>query len=201
MEREIKQLVRMIMNGGPGSGNHNPGQGRGVGKPASGVSSKVAKAIAKGIKSYDPSNNIDGGFTVNLKTGKSYELGKTGGFAVGGYAPEKILEKETYENPKKLNEEIKKYTKQNKDVFEDKDICLGGWIPSEGELKGKLVLDASRVLKSEREAAIEMVKTDQDSITDFKNSSWPTQDELVDKYNLQDLQAKYKGLRQKERNS
>jgi hypothetical protein len=33
-------LVKLISNGGPGSGNFNPGQGRGKGKPGSGSSSK-----------------------------------------------------------------------------------------------------------------------------------------------------------------
>ena len=37
-EFEIKSYIRTIMNGGPNSGNHNPGQGRGVGKPNSKVS-------------------------------------------------------------------------------------------------------------------------------------------------------------------
>ena len=31
-------LVKLIANGGPGSGNFNPGQGRGVGKPGKGTS-------------------------------------------------------------------------------------------------------------------------------------------------------------------
>lgn len=33
-------LVKLIANGGPGSGNFNPGQGRGKGKPGNGSSSK-----------------------------------------------------------------------------------------------------------------------------------------------------------------
>ena len=37
-EFEIKTYIRAIMNGGDGSGNHNPGQGRGVGKPNSRIS-------------------------------------------------------------------------------------------------------------------------------------------------------------------
>ena len=36
-------LVKLVANGGPGSGNHNPGQGRGVGKPANGNKGKVGK--------------------------------------------------------------------------------------------------------------------------------------------------------------
>ena len=37
---DLLQKMDKILNGGPGSGNHNPGQGRGVGKPANGHSSK-----------------------------------------------------------------------------------------------------------------------------------------------------------------
>ena len=37
-EFEIKSYIRTIMNGGVGSGNFNPGQGRGVGKPNSKIS-------------------------------------------------------------------------------------------------------------------------------------------------------------------
>ena len=36
-------LVKLIANGGPGSGNFNPGQGRGVGKPSEGSSSLSSK--------------------------------------------------------------------------------------------------------------------------------------------------------------
>lgn len=36
-------LIKLIANGGPGSGNHNPGQGRGVGKPANGNKGKAGK--------------------------------------------------------------------------------------------------------------------------------------------------------------
>ncbi len=39
---EHKKKKELVTNGGPGSGNHNPGQGRGVGKPANGHSSKSA---------------------------------------------------------------------------------------------------------------------------------------------------------------
>lgn len=36
-------LIKLIANGGKGSGNHNPGQGRGVGKPAKGNKGKAGK--------------------------------------------------------------------------------------------------------------------------------------------------------------
>lgn len=37
-EHDIKLEMNRFINGGPGSGNRNPGQGRGVGKPSTGVS-------------------------------------------------------------------------------------------------------------------------------------------------------------------
>lgn len=41
-------LVKLIANGGPGSGNFNPGQGRGKGKPGNGSSSKSSeKSLAE----------------------------------------------------------------------------------------------------------------------------------------------------------
>lgn len=39
---EHNKKKELVTNGGPGSGNHNPGQGRGVGKPANGHISKSA---------------------------------------------------------------------------------------------------------------------------------------------------------------
>ncbi|MBQ9160849.1 MAG: hypothetical protein IJ122_05960 [Methanobrevibacter sp.] len=36
-ESEVKKTINKILNGGPGSGNHAPGQGRGVGKPGAGA--------------------------------------------------------------------------------------------------------------------------------------------------------------------
>jgi len=39
---EYNKKKELVTNGGPGSGNHNPGQGRGVGKPANGHTSKSA---------------------------------------------------------------------------------------------------------------------------------------------------------------
>ena len=49
-EFEIKQYIRTIMNGGPNSGNHNPGQGRGVGKPNSGIS--FSENVKKKTRDY-----------------------------------------------------------------------------------------------------------------------------------------------------
>lgn len=43
-------LVKLIANGGPGSGNFNPGQGRGKGKPGSGTTSKGSDSISDSDK-------------------------------------------------------------------------------------------------------------------------------------------------------
>ncbi len=190
-----KPLSRTIENG-----KGNPYHDSATGQFTSGPSGKASDAIQEGIKSYNPNDNVDGGFTVDMKSGTSYELGKSDGYAVGGYGSEKVLDSDTYNDPKALNKAIKSYIKQNREAFAKEGASLGGWIPSEGELKGKLVLDVSRVYKSRQEAAIEMVKTDQDSITDFKGSSWPSQDELVKEFGLEDLQKQSKGQRAKERN-
>lgn len=52
-EFEIKTAINKIYNGGPGSGNHSPGQGRGVGKPGAGAGGlsgiKDKKAFSKKI--------------------------------------------------------------------------------------------------------------------------------------------------------
>lgn len=46
-------LVKLIANGGPGSGNFNPGQGRGVGKPGSGSKSSSSTKSKTGEKSKE----------------------------------------------------------------------------------------------------------------------------------------------------
>lgn len=46
-------LVKLISNGGPGSGNHNPGQGRGVGKPVSGSKSSGSTKSKSNEKSKE----------------------------------------------------------------------------------------------------------------------------------------------------
>ena len=48
--------------------------------------------MVRGVKSYEPEKGIDGGFTVNTKSGKAYTLGKSDGFAVGGFGTEKIVD-------------------------------------------------------------------------------------------------------------
>lgn len=191
-------VLESYLNGGKGSGNFGhagrPGQRGGSGKGGKGVGSMV-----RGVKSYEPEKEIDGGFTVDIKSGKSYTLGKSDGFAVGGFGTEKIVDSKDFLNPKKRNKILKDYYKANKKALLEKGACLGGWVPSSGDLKGKLVLDVSRVFKSEKEAAKWAVKTDQDSITDFKGFGWPDTKDLVKKYGLEKEAKKSRGKRAAER--
>lgn len=196
--KEKMAMLEVILNGGKGSGNFGhagrPGKRGGSGKGGKGVGSMV-----RGVKSYNPEEEIDGGFTVDTKSGKSYTLGKSEGYAVGGFGTEKIVDSKDFLDPKKRKKILKEYYKENRKALSENGACLGGWVPSSGDLKGKLVLDVSRVFKSEREAAKWAVKTDQDSITDFKGFGWPDTKDLVKKYGLEDEAKKSRGKRAAER--
>lgn len=199
LKNKIAEL-EAYLNGGKGSGNFGhagrPGQRGGSGKGGKGVGSMV-----RGVKSYEPEKKIDGGFTVDIKSGKSYTLGKSDGFAVGGFGTEKIVDRKDFLNPKKRNKILKDYYKANKKALLEKGACLGGWVPSNDDhpFKGKLILDVTKVFKSEKEAAKWAVKTDQDSITDFKGRGWPETKDLVKKYGLEKEAKKSKGKRAAER--
>ena len=78
-------LVKLIANGGPGSGNHNPGQGRGVGKPAKGTSkfSKGqevefeyggGKGTGKIVRKLTDKEKKDRDFLANPDAGDYYEV-------------------------------------------------------------------------------------------------------------------------------
>lgn len=47
--KKLDELVEVV-NGGRGSGNFNPGQGRGIGKPGNGISTKSDKALFESVK-------------------------------------------------------------------------------------------------------------------------------------------------------
>ena len=194
------------LNGGAGSGNFGhagrPGE---VGGSAPSTAGSLARGrMIKGVKGYDPEHDIDGGFTVGLKTGKSYELGKSTGYAVGGYGTEKVVSMEEWEaNPEKV---IRDYYKENAKVLKKKGYNIGGWVPtknstSDKNIIGKVVLDVSRVFENKEQAAREAIKTDQDSITDFKNFDWPTKEQLAKEFGLEKELAKSKGKRAAERNA
>lgn len=194
-------ILDVLINGGKGSGNFGhagrPGKRGGSGKGGKGVG-----AMVRGVRSYNPDEEMDGGFTVNINKGNSYVLGESEGFAVGGFGTEKIVDSKDFLNPKKRMKILRDYYKENEKALKEKGACLGGWVPSSGDLKGKLVLDVSRVFKSEKEAAKWAVKTDQDSITDFKGKEhWPSTSDLVKKYGLEKEAEKSKGMRAAERNA
>ena len=76
-------LIKLIANGGKGSGNHNPGQGRGVGKPASGGFSKgqpvefeygAGKSYGKILRKLTDKEKKDRYFLANPDAGDYYEV-------------------------------------------------------------------------------------------------------------------------------
>lgn len=88
---EHNKKKELVTNGGPGSGNHNPGQGRGVGKPANGHTSKSAtqysadkyltKAEHEKIINYSSEDNFTddeldaiASYTNSMRYGASSEL-------------------------------------------------------------------------------------------------------------------------------
>ena len=197
----MNRLTLLTLNGGKGSGNwgHSGRPGKvGVSGKGGGKAYKTAREVFKGIESYNPEEGIDGGFTIGVKEVKTYELGKSDGYAVGGFGTEKIVE---ITSKKAVTKAIADYVKENESALKEDGACIGGWIPSEGDLKGKLVLDVSRVFTDKKEATIWAIKTDQDSITDFKNSDWPTKEDLAKEFKLEKELEKYKGIRAKERSN
>ena len=97
MNKTLNNLYNLWTNGGKGSGNHNPGQGRGVGKPESGGSSKSssyskkpdakysakktgkanAKDVARGIASNEISDKEFLDYVDSLKEGQTVEASYT----------------------------------------------------------------------------------------------------------------------------
>lgn len=84
-------LIKLIANGGKGSGNHNPGQGRGVGKPAKGTSkfSKGqevefeyggGKGTGKIVRKLTDKEKKDREFLANPDAGDYYEVEKEDGY-------------------------------------------------------------------------------------------------------------------------
>ena len=76
-------LIKLIANGGKGSGNHNPGQGRGVGKPASGGFSKgqpvkfeygAGQSYGKILRKLTDKEKKDRYFLANPDAGDYYEV-------------------------------------------------------------------------------------------------------------------------------
>lgn len=84
-------LIKLIANGGKGSGNHNPGQGRGAGKPAKGTSkfSKGqevefeyggGKGTGKIVRKLTDKEKKDRAFLANPDAGDYYEVEKEDGY-------------------------------------------------------------------------------------------------------------------------
>ena len=205
IEQRIEALEKML-NGGKGSGNwgHAGRPGLVGGSSSGGVSGMAMGGMRKGVKSYDPKNDIDGGFTISLNTGERKELGKSEGYAVGGFGTEKVVSMEDWQ--KNQEQIIKDYYKANRKRLDQGDYYIGGWVPTENStsdksIVGKVVLDVSKVFKEKKEAAKAAIKFDQDSITDFKGFDWPTKEDLAKEFGLEKELKKSAGKRQAERNT
>lgn len=188
-------------NGGAGSGNfgHAGRPGEVGGSAPSSAGSLASGRMEKGIRETDFEHGLDGGFTIDLKNGNSYRLGKSDGYAVGGFGTEGIISLEDWNDKKKREQFKADYIKKNRKVLDKAGMCLGGWVPTSGELKGKVVLDVSKVFKDKRQAAIQAIKTDQDSITDFRNIDWPDKESLAKEFGLEKELKKARGIRAAER--
>lgn len=195
--------IDTFYNGGAGSGNfgHAGRPGEVGGSAPSSVGGLASGRMIKGVRELDYKKKNDGGFTIDLNTGKSYRLGKDDGYAVGGFGTEGIIDLKDWENPTKRQKFLADYLEKNRKVLSKDGMHLGGWAPSSGELKGKVCLDVSKVFKDKKQAAIQAMKTDQDSITDFRGFDWPETKDLVKEFGLEKEYKKYKGLRAKERNA
>lgn len=203
--KRLEKAIEKLENGGKGSGNFGhsgrPGKVGGSGKSSAG--SLAQGRMIKGVREADFKQGIDGGFTVELSSGKSYRLGKSEGYAVGGFGTEKVVDMKDWNDKSKRRKILNDYLKENKKALSQEGACLGGWVPTSGDDKsiiGKVVLDVSRVYKDKKEAAKAAIKTDQDSITDFKGFSWPTKQELAKEFGLEKELKKASGKRQAERN-
>ena len=64
--KKLDELIEVV-NGGRGSGNFNPGQGRGVGKPGNGISTKSDKTLFESVKQM-----ADIFSTMNKREGYKY---------------------------------------------------------------------------------------------------------------------------------
>lgn len=202
---ELEEKIELFVNGGKGSGNfgHKGRKGLvgGSSKTGGGMGLAMSRAV-KGVKEYDPKNDIDGGFTVDLKTGESKRLGKSEGYAVGGYGTEMVVSMEDWNKNK--DRIVKEYFAKNRKKLQQDGYYLGGWVPtknstSDKSIVGKVVLDVSRVFTDRKQAAREAIRTDQDSITDFKGFDWPTKEQLAKEFGLEKELKKASGKRASER--
>lgn len=200
----LEKLIVEYLNGGKGSGNFGhsgrPGLRGGSGK--GGVGSTVRGRAIKGVREYSPEEGNDGGFTISLSSGDSRRLGKSDGYAVGGYGTEKIVSMEDWnKNSERI---IKEYYKENRKLLDKDGYYLGGWVPTanstdDKSIVGKVVLDVSRVFSDKKTATREAIRTDQDSITDFKGFDWPKTKDLAKEFKMEKELAKSAGKRAEER--
>lgn len=151
---EFNNKQEKITNGGPGSGNHNPGQGRGVGKPADGhvVSSETQYSSKNYLSKKEFENIIN---YVNEDNFTEEELD-----AIASYA-----ESMGYGSSCDLNQAIKK-NENNDEIVERKEIFyptddeqIVTWKENKEFLKNKI---------KEKEAYDKHDKEDQE----FRSKHW-----------------------------
>lgn len=128
---EHNKKKELVTNGGPGSGNHNPGQGRGVGKPANGHISKSAtqysadsyltRAEHENIINYSSEDNFTddeldaiASYTKSMRYGASSELNQ--GIRENDFG--EIIEQKNIEFPAD-NSQIVTW-KENREFLENK---------------------------------------------------------------------------------
>ena len=128
---EYNKKKELVTNGGPGSGNHNPGQGRGVGKPANGHSSHSAtkysadnyltKAEYENIVNYTSEDNFTdeeldaiAGYSISMGYGSSCELNQ----AIREDYSGEIIEKEDISYPEDDSQIVT--WKENREFIEQK---------------------------------------------------------------------------------
>lgn len=205
IHKRLDSLQRLL-NGGKGSGNfgHSGRPGKVGGSGKSSAVTLAGGRMEKGIREYNPEKDIDGGFTIDLKTGEAKRLGKSTGYAVGGYGTEMVIPMEDWNDKKKRRKLLREYHKENASRLDKEGYYLGGWVPTKNStddpnIVGKVVLDVSRVFQDKKQAAREAIKTNQDSITGFKEFDWFMTKDLAKEFGMEKAYKKTAGERQIER--
>ena len=161
---EHNKKNEIVTNGGPGSGNHNPGQGRGVGKPANGHTSKsstqysadkyLTRAEHENIINYSSEDNFTddeldaiASYTKSMRYGASSDLNQ----AIKADSNGEITETEnilfpeddsqivTWKDNKEFIEQKikdkKKYDSLNEEIRLESSILRKGGLSDEKEIE------------------------------------------------------------------
>lgn len=166
-------LVKLIQNGGKGSGNFNPGQGRGVGKPASGShsSSKTGKINSGSNSKYkvDIDSSVEKDVYDYLSSDKFKEK-DTKLYTI--YSLEYAAEKDK-DIAKAYKEAAKKSYKYYKDgpqgLLADKDIYGAAKGSDKADLDYKSIVKERKTIEKSIEKDIaQTIKESGKKISDYK---------------------------------